>query len=789
MSWIKDIVNPKRRLWEEMYRNRWEYDKRVRSTHGVNCTGGCSWEVYVKDGIITWELQATDYPLLEPGLPHYEPRGCQRGITFSWYIYSPLRVKYPYIRGVLADLWREARARHEDPVSAWASIVENEESRRSYQKARGKGGLRRTSWDEVLELVAAASIYTAKKHGPDRVIGFSPIPAMSMLSYAAGTRFLQLFGGTVLSFYDWYADFPPASPEVWGEKTDVGESADWYNSKFIVAMGANLNMTRTPDVHYVAEARNNGAKLVVFSPDFSQVSKYADWWLPVNAGQDGAFWMAVNHVILKEFHVDREVPYFTDYLKRFSDAPFLIELEASGGVYRAGRFLRANVLGRYRETENGEWKFLVFEEMTGEPRMPRGSIGHRWQEKKGQWNLELKDEADGSAIDPALTFIRQHDTVLSVVFSEFTSGKTFTRSLPVKYVQTEKGRVPVTTVFDALMAQHGVGRGLEGEYALSYTDPDAPYTPAWQEKYTGIGGDTVVRFAREWATTAEKTKGKCTIIVGSGINHWYHSNLNYRTAITGLILCGCVGVNGGGLNHYTGQEKVAPEAAWKSIAFALDWIGHPRLQNAPSFHYVHCDQWRYDPPDKDAAVLGYSHPLDVQVTSVRMGWLPFFPQFNRNTIELVREAEQAGARGELEITDWLVRQLRQKQVRFAVEDPDAPENWPRVWYIWRGNALLSSAKGHEYFLRHYLGTGSNAVADECDGSAVKEARRPQPAPEGKFDLLIDINFRMDSSALYSDVILPTATWYEKSDMNTTDLHSFIHPLSEAVPPCWESKTD
>lgn len=789
MSWIKDIVNPKRRLWEEMYRNRWEYDKRVRSTHGVNCTGGCSWEVYVKDGIITWELQATDYPLLEPGLPHYEPRGCQRGITFSWYIYSPLRVKYPYIRGVLADLWREARARHEDPVSAWASIVENEESRRSYQKARGKGGLRRTSWDEVLELVAAASIYTAKKHGPDRVIGFSPIPAMSMLSYAAGTRFLQLFGGTVLSFYDWYADFPPASPEVWGEKTDVGESADWYNSKFIVAMGANLNMTRTPDVHYVAEARNNGAKLVVFSPDFSQVSKYADWWLPVNAGQDGAFWMAVNHVILKEFHVDREVPYFTDYLKRFSDAPFLIELEASGGVYRAGRFLRANVLGRYRETENGEWKFLVFEEMTGEPRMPRGSIGHRWQEKKGQWNLELKDEADGSAIDPALTFIRQHDTVLSVVFSEFTSGKTFTRSLPVKYVQTEKGRVPVTTVFDALMAQHGVGRGLEGEYALSYTDPDAPYTPAWQEKYTGIGGDTVVRFAREWATTAEKTKGKCTIIVGSGINHWYHSNLNYRTAITGLILCGCVGVNGGGLNHYTGQEKVAPEAAWKSIAFALDWIGHPRLQNAPSFHYVHCDQWRYDPPDKDAAVLGYRHPLDVQVNSVRMGWLPFFPQFNRNTIELVREAEQAGARGELEITDWLVRQLRQKQVRFAVEDPDAPENWPRVWYIWRGNALLSSAKGHEYFLRHYLGTGSNAVADECDGSAVKEARRPQPAPEGKFDLLIDINFRMDSSALYSDVILPTATWYEKSDMNTTDLHSFIHPLSEAVPPCWESKTD
>ena len=110
------------------------------------------------------------------------------------------------------------------------------------------------------------------------------------------------WGACRLSFYDWYADLPNAFPEIWGEQTDVCESADWYNSKYIVVMGANLSMTRTPDVHFVSEARHAGAKLVVLSPDFSQVSKYADWWLPVNAGQDGAFWMAVDHVILKEFY-------------------------------------------------------------------------------------------------------------------------------------------------------------------------------------------------------------------------------------------------------------------------------------------------------------------------------------------------------------------------------------------------------------------------------------------------------------------------------------------------------
>ena len=65
MSWIRDLINPNARTWEEFYRNRWQHDRVVRSTHGVNCTGSCSWMIYVKDGIVTWEMQATDYPTLE----------------------------------------------------------------------------------------------------------------------------------------------------------------------------------------------------------------------------------------------------------------------------------------------------------------------------------------------------------------------------------------------------------------------------------------------------------------------------------------------------------------------------------------------------------------------------------------------------------------------------------------------------------------------------------------------------------------------------------------------------
>ena len=96
------------REWEDLYRRRWQYDKKVRSTHGVNCTGSCSWDVYVKDGILVWETQATDYPACGEGFPNHEPRGCPRGATYSWYTYSPVRLKYPLIRSSLMEMWREA---------------------------------------------------------------------------------------------------------------------------------------------------------------------------------------------------------------------------------------------------------------------------------------------------------------------------------------------------------------------------------------------------------------------------------------------------------------------------------------------------------------------------------------------------------------------------------------------------------------------------------------------------------------------------------------------------------
>ena len=279
-------------------------------------------------------------------------------------------MRYPYIRGVLLEMYRAAKVAHGgDPVAAWASIVDDDAKRRIYMSARGKGGLVRASWDEALEMVAAAQVHTIDRWGPDRVAGFSPIPAMSMASHAAGARYTSLIGGTMLSFYDWYCDLPIASPQIWGDQTDVPESADWWNASYLIMWGSNIPTTRTPDAHFMTEARYKGQKVVTVSPDYADNTKFADEWLPAHPGTDGALAMAMGHVILREFYVDRQVPMFVDYSKRYTDLPFLVSLRAHGDSYVPDRFVNAADLGT-RRGGAAEWKPAMMDAGTDEPVIP-----------------------------------------------------------------------------------------------------------------------------------------------------------------------------------------------------------------------------------------------------------------------------------------------------------------------------------------------------------------------------------------------------------------------------------
>jgi nitrate reductase alpha subunit len=586
------------RTWENAYRQRWQHDKIVRSTHGVNCTGSCSWKVYVKNGLITWETQQTDYPRTRPDLPNHEPRGCPRGASYSWYVYSAQRVKYPMVRGRLMEMWREAR-KTMDPIAAWDYISQNPERAALYKSVRGLGGFVRATWDESNEIIAAANALTIKRYGPDRVVGFSPIPAMSMVSYAAGTRYLSLIGGVALSFYDWYCDLPPASPQVWGEQTDVPESADWYNSTFLMVWGSNVPMTRTPDAHFYTEVRYKGTKTVAVSSDFGEMAKFGDIWLAPKQGTDAALAMAMGHVILKEYHTAQQSQYFKEYAKQYTDFPMLVLLKEQNGTLAPEYFLRASHLANnLDETNNPDWKTLVIDRgqrpHRGAGRLDRLPLGRERQVEPGD-ERGRQQRAGRSATVAAGPWATRWSPVGFPYFGGKDSSDMLMRNVPAKRLTLADGSsVLVATVFDLTLANYGIDRGLGGgNVATSYED-DVPYTPAWQVKHTGVKAEDVITVARQFAENADQTRGKSMVIVGAALNHWYHMDMTYRGIINMLMMCGCVGQSGGGWAHYVGQEKLRPQTGWTPLAFAQDWNRPMRQMNGTSFFYNHTSQWRHE---------------------------------------------------------------------------------------------------------------------------------------------------------------------------------------------------
>ena len=343
-----------------------------------------------------------------------------------------------------------------------------------------------------------------------------------------------------------------------------------------------------------------------------------------------------------------------------------------------------------------------------------------------------------------------------------------------------------------MLAQYGVGRdGLPGEWPTGYDDP-TPYTPAWQEAITGVPAAMAERIGREFAQNAEDSGGRSMIILGAGTNHWFHSDETYRTFLALITLTGCQGINGGGWAHYVGQEKIRPFTGWATLAFGLDWVRPPRQMIGTGFFYVNSGQWRYDGmgPEALSSPLGEGtfkglQSIDTIAQSARSGWMPSYPSFDRSSLDLGDDIVASGKTA----GDYMKEKLLSGEVNFAVEDPDAEQNWPRVLTVWRANLIGSSSKGNEYFLRHLLGADSSIRTEEAPEDLRPRDVKWRDAGQGKLDLMVSMDYRMTSTGLYSDVIFPAATWYEKHDLSSTDMHPFVHAFTPAINPPWETKSD
>jgi nitrate reductase alpha subunit len=260
--------------------------------------------------------------------------------------------------------------------------------------------------------------------------------------------------------------------------------------------------------------------------------------MPCAAGTDGALAMAMGHVILSECFVRQRVPFFVDYVRRYTDLPFLVKLEERDGALVPGKNLTAADLGQ--DVENAAFKPVLLDGATDSVAVPHGSLGFRYgDDGVGKWNLDLGDlvpaltvaHRPGEQGEPALIVLPRFDT-------HDGHGETLARGVPVRRV----GEHLVCTVFDLMLAQYGVARpGLPGDWPTEYTDASQPYTPAWQEPITGVSAAQAIRVAKEFARNAEEAGGRSMIIMGAGICQWFHGDATYRAVLALLLLTGSMG--------------------------------------------------------------------------------------------------------------------------------------------------------------------------------------------------------------------------------------------------------
>ncbi len=285
------------RSWEDIYRQKWQWDKIVRGSHlWANCASACSMEVFVKDGLVWREEQAPAYSQTNSRLPDFNPRGCQKGACYSDLMHSPSRLKYPLKR----------------------------------VGPRGSGQWQRTSWDDALSTIADHIMDVCLHDGPQCItwdfgnMDFGP-------SAAAQLRLFALLGVPLLDGLSGTGDFPIGAAQTWGFGAVDGSADDWFCSDFIVVWSMNPSYTRIPDAHFLWEARYRGATVVSVAPDLNATSIHADLWLNPRVGTDAALALGMAAVIV------REKLYKEDYVKEQTDLPFLIR-EDSGEFLRERDF-------------------------------------------------------------------------------------------------------------------------------------------------------------------------------------------------------------------------------------------------------------------------------------------------------------------------------------------------------------------------------------------------------------------------------------------------------------------
>ncbi len=301
--------------FEDIYRKKWTWDSIAKSTHFVNCwyQRNCSWNVYVKAGIVWREEQSATYAQIDAKIPDFNPRGCQKGACYSQRMYDAGRLTHPLKRA----------------------------------GKRGEGKWKRVSWDEALNEIADKVIDVITTDGPGAITWDPGTAQAGGGASTAAYRMGFILDTPLLDVNTEVGDHHPGAQTTLGKISFSGSMDDMFYSDLVLIWGGNPVYTQIPNAHFINEARYNGARIVTIAPDYNASSIHADLWVGLNSGSDAALALSMAQVIIEEGLQQNS------FIKEQTDLPLLVRTDDQ-------HYLRQSDI----EKDGSDDVFYVFDETT-----------------------------------------------------------------------------------------------------------------------------------------------------------------------------------------------------------------------------------------------------------------------------------------------------------------------------------------------------------------------------------------------------------------------------------------
>ncbi|HEU5079077.1 MAG TPA: molybdopterin oxidoreductase family protein [Opitutaceae bacterium] len=169
-------------------------------------------------------------------------------------------------------------------------------------------GFRPIDWDRAMERTVSEIQRIQEKYGRDAFAMLSGVSLTNEKSYLVG-KFARIALKTRNLDYNGRLCMVSAgagNKKAFGIDRTSNNFSDLKHAEVVMICGTNVSETFPTLTHWIWQARDNGAKLIVVDPRTTPIARLADLHLPVRPGRDSALYGAILHQLIKHDWLDHE---------------------------------------------------------------------------------------------------------------------------------------------------------------------------------------------------------------------------------------------------------------------------------------------------------------------------------------------------------------------------------------------------------------------------------------------------------------------------------------------------